>query len=377
MGRADGRQEGGSEEVVSSSPLSSSPLSTDVQATEALPLYGTTVYALGRDGVMTITETTSVTTVTTSTTTTTPAAATSAGARTTGASSATAMDTGVADAAAFGISSDAISSDASATEERRRAGAGVDYILEAGGAAGAGRAAQRKAGGLRGREGWSVGGASRGGRRVQGGHDRVWLRGGGRGRRRGLGQEEGGEGEEEEEEGGAGLEGMLSRHPRRHYIIPPAIARPLVLSSQMLLLQAVAALWVCMRGAPPLTWGLPPLLLGTYLTSTNFWSCPTTSSPWRYLDYAMVASSVLYGTLVVKVAAPPALIGMWCRGWGAVGVLFVANEAKFWLNKSKTRKDYTQAVWVHLLAVHLGGNALVGLALAALARFSPLLEALG
>ena len=156
MGRADGRQEGGSEEVVSSSPLSSSPLSTDVQATEALPLYGTTVYALGRDGVMTITETTSVTTVTTSTTTTTPAAATSAGARTTGASSATAMDTGVADAAAFGISSDAISSDASATEERRRAGAGVDYILEAGGAAGAGRAAQRKAGGLRGREGWSV-----------------------------------------------------------------------------------------------------------------------------------------------------------------------------------------------------------------------------
>jgi hypothetical protein len=159
---------------------------------------------------------------------------------------------------------------------------------------------------------------------------------------------------------------LLASHPRSHYIIPPDIARPLVVSSTLLLLQAVAALAVCVRGAPPVAYALPPLLCGTYLTSSNFWRNPSASNRWRYADYGMVTLSVLYGTYVVQAAAPSALLALWCRGWSAIAALFVANEAKFWLNKAKRRHDYVLAVWVHLVVVHLFGNALVACALGAL-----------
>jgi hypothetical protein len=84
--------------------------------------------------------------------------------------------------------------------------------------------------------------------------------------------------------------------------------------------------------------------------------------------------------------------GLWCCGWGAVGAVFVANEARYavyllyWykstntdaegaasfsLNPSKSRHDYVVAVRVHLAAVHLGGKALVACALCALSVVGP------
>ena len=109
------------------------------------------------------------------------------------------------------------------------------------------------------------------------------------------------------------------------------------------------------------------MLLDTYVTSTNFWLSPTTRSPWRYADYAMVAASLLYGLVVTRLAAPATLQALWLRGWAVVGAVFVANEGNFWLNRNKSRKDYVRAVWVHLIAVHVGGNVLVACALAGLA----------
>ena len=164
---------------------------------------------------------------------------------------------------------------------------------------------------------------------------------------------------------------LLSSHPRSHYIIPPDIARPLVLSSQLLLLQAIAALVVCARGVPHIAWGLPPLLLATYTTSVNLWKSPSTKNPWRYADCLMVAVSVLYGTLVTKLAMPAAFHALWCCGWAVVGAVFVGNETLFWRNTNKSRADYVLAVRVHLAAVHLGGNALVACALAVLAGVGP------
>ena len=164
---------------------------------------------------------------------------------------------------------------------------------------------------------------------------------------------------------------LVTSHPRRHYIIPPNQARPLVLSSLLLLLQSMAAFGVCLGGAPPLTYPLPPLLFATYITSTNFWSAPTIRSPWRYADYIMVALSILYGTFVIRLATPASVFAFWCRGWTAVGAIFVTNEVKFWATKARRglcRRDYAVAVWVHLAAVHVGGNAIVACALAALAR---------
>ena len=396
-GTADGGQEGqggASEDSTSAPPPSPLPPASsrrpaDVQGTEALqlhdttvvvvgggegggealPLYGTTVYTLSKGGAAIMTETTSITVVTTTTTTTSTTTTSSASSS---ASSATAIDTHTADSAALRASSNAPAK----VGRKRKAGVREEYVLGAGGARGDGGEDERQGGGSanlgmlaspKGVVRWGqrrVGGGARAGRGARGG-DGMARSGGDQGVLDG--------GEEEEEEGAAGMEEMkLTSHPSRHYIIPPAIARPLVLSSQMLLVQAVAALWVCMHCAQPLAWGLPPLLLGTYVTSNNFWSCPTTKSAWRYLDYAMVTASILYGTLVTKLAAPSALHALWCRGWGAVGAVFVVNEAKFWLNKRKSRKDYSQAVWVHLVAVHLGGNALVACALAALAGSSPL-----
>ena len=177
----------------------------------------------------------------------------------------------------------------------------------------------------------------------------------------------------EEERGGVEVDEaeMLARHPRSFYIIPPDIARPLVFSSQLLLLQAFAALVVCWRGVPGVALALPPLLFGTYLTSVNFWRCPSISNRWRYADYALVTSSVLYGSLVTFLCTPAGFHAVWCRGWGVIAAVFVLNEAKFWLNRSKARRDYVRAVWVHLGAVHVGGNVLVSLALCALTGTGP------
>ena len=179
---------------------------------------------------------------------------------------------------------------------------------------------------------------------------------------------------EEDDEGGYGQQDqLLTSHPRRHYVIPPDIARPLVASSQLLLWQAcaAAAVCVCCRGVPAAAWALPPLLLGTYLTSVNFWRCPAPCNRWRYADYFMVSISVLYGSFVTSVCTPAAFHAVWCRGWAAVAAIFVANETKFWSTRCKTRRDYALAVWVHLGAVHIGGNFLVTLALCALAGVGP------
>jgi len=211
------------------------------------------------------------------------------------------------------------------------------------------------------------------------------MRQSGVGRREGRIQRErhrgGGGSDEGRRGGGGGGEGeddsesqpllLLASHPRSYYIIPPHIARPLVVSSHMLLLQAIGALVVCARGAPFIVYGLPLLLFGTYITSVNFWKSPSTHTLWRYADYGMVASSILYGTFVTKTAAPAALHTLWCHGWSVVAALFVANETRFWCKTAKSRRDYVLAVWVHVGAVHFGGNVLVACALVALGGYGP------
>ncbi|KAJ1479833.1 hypothetical protein T484DRAFT_1957932, partial [Baffinella frigidus] len=149
------------------------------------------------------------------------------------------------------------------------------------------------------------------------------------------------------------------------YAIPPDIALPLLFSSQLILLQAIAAAVVASLGAPPSTWAVAVAAFLLWFTSTNHWRSPEPS--WRgYIDRTMVGVTLIVGTVVMVVDATPSFLPKWFGGWAVVAFVFATNELQFAFNKAKTRRDYTVNVWIHLVAVHLFGNVISAGALVAL-----------
>lgn len=100
------------------------------------------------------------------------------------------------------------------------------------------------------------------------------------------------------------------------------------------------------------------MVLGLWFTSTVYWQNPRKG--WRRnLDYLMVASSIILGTIVAcQLPTVP-----WTTGWlcvlAVIGAIFVANETRFWLNPNKTERDYKLAVRVHAFGVHILGNVAI------------------
>ena len=130
-------------------------------------------------------------------------------------------------------------------------------------------------------------------------------------------------------------------------VIPADLARPIVYSSQLILLTALFA-------ALSRMWLFCALSIALWFTSWNFWRDPRMG--WRRnMDYVMVATNLIYGTVV---AFYQPLV--YCLGWFGfillLAVVFGGNETKFWLNNAKTRADYKRTVCVHLTGVHIIGN---------------------
>lgn len=133
-------------------------------------------------------------------------------------------------------------------------------------------------------------------------------------------------------------------------VIPRDIARPILYTSQIMLITAVLA-------ALAQAWVVFGLALGLWFTSTNFWRDPRIS--WRRtMDYCMVLVSFSYGTYFAFQLPAFWTVG-WCLFLGAIALIFAVNETRFWFNPNRTLRDYQIAVYVHLTGVHLIGNLAV------------------
>ena len=179
-------------------------------------------------------------------------------------------------------------------------------------------------------------------------------------------------------------------------IIPVEIARPLVVSSHLLLVTAIVA-------AIYHFWILCAVNLFVYITSVIHWSNPRFSSCERKFDYIAVLSNIIYGTIFALSLKTVEFKIIWFVGLFIIGSLFCINEVfchlyhiknKYFNNilllqtiyylqvmKSVTGEDldqtdsyfaswatkpnsperekgYIRAVWMHLFSVHVLGNVL-------------------
>ena len=131
-------------------------------------------------------------------------------------------------------------------------------------------------------------------------------------------------------------------------VIPADLARPIVYASQLML---VTALFAGLSGM----YVLMALSVGLWFTSTNFWRDPRLGTR-RLMDYTMVATNLIYGT-VVAIHQPLLYSAGWFVFMGVLALIFGGNETRFWLNNAKTRSDYKSVVCVHLTGVHVVANA--------------------
>ena len=159
-------------------------------------------------------------------------------------------------------------------------------------------------------------------------------------------------------------------------IIPDATARPLLLSSSLMLITAVLAL---LHGEFSIT--LTSSLL--WLTSVLHWHSPRFSSVRRRADYAAVVAALTNGCWVASTRArSPAWSAFWWVGISAVALLFTCNETAYYIQVMKTplggskavsecpglpataegsvERDlvYCRTMWVHLICVHVLANFL-------------------
>ena len=195
-------------------------------------------------------------------------------------------------------------------------------------------------------------------------------------------------------------------------IIPDKVARPLLVSSNLLLVTAVIALRYNELG-------IACTSAAVWITSLLHWVAPRFSSPRRYLDYIAVSAALLYGSYVATTRAirlgcgrpilkpsrprrtrtthlrrsahalslhvrSPAWTYTWFGGLALITFVFICNETAFYLQvmRSPTGKStlatlqnpsclppttpwsparyavYRRAVWIHLVCVHVLANAL-------------------
>lgn len=165
-------------------------------------------------------------------------------------------------------------------------------------------------------------------------------------------------------------------------IIPDRIARPLLVSSQLMLLTAYLAARID-------AWALSAAAGLVWCTSLLHWSAPRFSSPRRWADYAAVILLVLVGGwLTVSCARSTGWAALFFAGLTAIGLLFAMNETLYYLQLQRTPVGarlsvgpasksatlvcvqptapgsaarlhaYRRTVWMHLLCVHVLASVL-------------------
>ena len=130
-------------------------------------------------------------------------------------------------------------------------------------------------------------------------------------------------------------------------IIPANLARPIVYTSQIMLLTALLS---ALDGM----WLFCILCIILWFTSTNFWRDPRLGYR-RTLDYMTVLTVLVYATIVALHLPLKYTMG-WFIFLGAIAVIFGLNEARYWMNPEKSNADYKSIVCAHLTGVHLIGN---------------------
>lgn len=163
-------------------------------------------------------------------------------------------------------------------------------------------------------------------------------------------------------------------------IIPDDIARPLLYSSNLML---VTALLAGQRAA----WPLAVVACAVWITSLLHWSAPRFSSWRRLLDYVAVASIIVVGSWTAVTRATLGWMLAYFAGLSIIGCIFAINETLYYhqlqrnpiggrlnaeLREERRRceclkpargvaarhRAYRRAVWVHLLCVHVLASAL-------------------
>ena len=183
-------------------------------------------------------------------------------------------------------------------------------------------------------------------------------------------------------------------------IIPDSIARPLLVSSNLMLV--VATLALALRSQ----WPLAAAAVFVWVTSLLHWYSPRFSSWRRILDYMAVCTYVGVGTwLALRYARSTSWTAFYFSGLALIGIIFTANETLYYLQLQRTpvggrftsvqgsdasdarpplsaagrlvrrfapplkaaearRWAYRRTVWVHLFCVHVLASVLACLMVA-------------
>lgn len=160
-------------------------------------------------------------------------------------------------------------------------------------------------------------------------------------------------------------------------IVPDAVARPLVWSSQLFLGVSIAC---AVRGF----WDLSACLLTVWFTSTNFWRAPRFSSWRRPADWIAVTVTFVYASVLAKTSViAEAWTNLWFAGLAFLILCFTVNESllnyrlgtlkpgafwhSFWSARGITitevgtferHKAFQANVWRHFCCVHVWGAVL-------------------
>ena len=166
-------------------------------------------------------------------------------------------------------------------------------------------------------------------------------------------------------------------------VFPDVHARPLVVSSQLLLISSAAAFYVANKRGVMIGFGVGAALLFLYITSVCHWHKPRFSSVARILDYAAVVTAVTVGSAAAVTATTPAWIAVWFVGLALIAAIFAVNETLYYVQVMKTpaggeglatdglwgflptkpntpERDavYRRTATVHMLLIHVLANAL-------------------
>ena len=115
-----------------------------------------------------------------------------------------------------------------------------------------------------------------------------------------------------------------SQHEDPDVVIPDLNARPLVVSSHLLLVTAIVA-------AVYQFWILFAVNLFVYITSVLHWRRPRFSTCERKLDYTAVLTNIIYGTIFSMSLNTLEYKIVWFAGLFLIGVLFCINEVIYYI----------------------------------------------
>ena len=110
------------------------------------------------------------------------------------------------------------------------------------------------------------------------------------------------------------------QHDDADVIIPDKIARPLVYSATLLLINAIVAISY-------LNYGLFIVLLFVYITSLFHWYKPRFSALARRIDYFAVFIAILYGSIyAILIIKKLKYLLIWFIGLFIICIVFICNE---------------------------------------------------